>query len=241
VSPTGQGGCGSTYCDTYFVDTAGVHLANRVEAYFHLTVQPPVQVYITGPDTIKLAGQYQWTAHPSGGSGNYTYQWQQWDDESDTWDSVGTASTYTAVADTGHYFIDLRVMASSAGRSDTATFQTRVDAPEYPLTLPPIGGPTSIETEGEYEWTAQPAGGTGQFSYAWYYKVHMWYPKPYPTALCEGDWLLVGTGDSYSQYIYEDEYDFYIKVVVSSGTQQLENSKRVYPFTEGDPLCPERR
>ena len=239
VAPTGQGTCYTTYCYTMFQDPA-VHLANRVEAYFHLTVQPPVQVYITGPDSIKLAGQYQWIAHPSGGSGSYTYHWERRDDEG-SWYSAGTASTYVAVVDTGTLVINLRVVASSVGKSDTSTFQTPVDARESLLTLPPIGGPTSIESEGEYEWTAEPTGGTGQYSYAWYYKVHMWYPKPYPTALCEGDWLLVGTGDSYSQYVYEDEYDFYIKVVVSSGTQEREDSKKVYPFEEEDPICPERR
>jgi hypothetical protein len=239
LSPPGSGSCSTYYCYTYFSDSTGVHSANRVEAYFHLSVHPPVQVSISGEDTITLAGQYEWMASATGGSGSYTYQWERNDDEG--WYSAGTASTYTAVVDTGHYAFDLRVIASSVGKSDTATHHVTVEAPEYELTLPPIGGATSIESEGEYEWTAEPSGGTGQFSYEWYYKVHMWYPKPYPTTLCEADWELVGTDDSYSRYVYDDEFDFYIKVVVTSGTQEVYNSKKVYPFDEEDPMCWERR
>ena len=82
----------------------------------------PLSVYITGPGDIYGAGTYSWTAHPSGGNGTYSYQWQYRQETSSTWTNVGTNSpTYTRSVGTLTRSFYLRVTVTSAGSTASAT------------------------------------------------------------------------------------------------------------------------
>lgn len=225
------------YSSTHFFSFPNNYGSNRVVARYHLAVHPPVTVSIAGPDSILIADEYEWTANATGGSGTYTYEWQRSTDGGDPWTSVGTSATYVAAVDTGNFVFHLRAIATSAGKADTATHLVVVDATEARLRLQAMTGPTTIEAADTYQWAANPEGGTGSYSYEWFYKVHMFYPKPFPTDLCEEEWYLVGTNQTFSKYVDEGEPDFYLWVRVTSGTQEVSTSKKVYPFESEDPEC----
>lgn len=82
-----------------------------------------------------------------------------------------------------------------------------------------IAGPTSIGSDGNYQWTAVPSGGVGGYTYQWYRKVDYWWPRGAATCHYETDWEPVGTGSSYASFVTNGDYDFRLQVVVTSGTE----------------------
>ncbi len=102
-------------------DYYGYGLVQIDSALFH---QPPVSVYITGPGYITSAGQYQFTANPSGGDGSYTYQWEiRYPEISSGWGYLGTSQVQNLNIAGGDGDIELRVTATSAGDSGTGYLQ----------------------------------------------------------------------------------------------------------------------
>lgn len=227
--PTGSGTCYTTLCNT----TISGSPSERLVASYRLTVTPPVHVSISGPTSIAVAGSRTWTASATGGDGTYSFQWQRSAD-SINWTNVGTSSSYTEVVDTGSYRFYLRATASSAGKQGTTTISVSVQSNEYVLTAS-VSGPSSIETAGNYTWTASASGGTGTFSYSWYEKV-----EHYEACVYETEYQLVGTGSTYTRSVGMQDYDFRVKVEVTSGTQSVAATKKVVPFLNHDPYCPQR-
>lgn len=88
--------------------------AGKVDALFTIA---PLGVAISGPTDITQAGTYTWTANPSGGTGNYTYQWQLRNVGSNTWLLLGTGQSQSrnVTSSTPDFYIGVTV--TSAWRS----------------------------------------------------------------------------------------------------------------------------
>jgi hypothetical protein len=242
LTPTGSGSCTTATCTTAFVSGGSWRRANVVDALFSLTVIPPVIPSISGPTNIAFGGEYQWQAQASGGTGSYAYQWHVSYNNGASWTSAGAGGTLTMAVDTGTYNLQVRVTVTSGTKTGVAVHGVAVDARFNKLSLSSVTGPTSIEASGSYQWSASPSGGTGQYSYEWYYKTHMWYPKPQATSLCQTDWILISTDAVLSLYIDESEPDFYLSLRVLSGGQEASSgTAKIYPFEAEDPTCAERR
>jgi hypothetical protein len=87
-----------------------------------VTVEPYFAVSISGPLTVTTAGEYNWTATATGGTGGYSYRWWiEWNSAPGQLDEHGTASTATLWVDeyTPSYFI-LYVEATSGSQKVTA-------------------------------------------------------------------------------------------------------------------------
>lgn len=88
-----------------------------------------LDVYITGPQDIPLHESDLYTAHPSGGAGGYTYEWQQrfwWQGVPSSWDqwfSTGsTNSTYASINACRIDAFDLQVRVTDAYGSTRTNF-----------------------------------------------------------------------------------------------------------------------
>lgn len=97
-----------------------------VSASASVTVQPYFAVSISGPSAVTTAGEYTWTATPSGGNGSYTYRWWiEWNTSPGQLGEHGTDSTATLWVDeyTPTYFI---LYVEAASGSQTVTSQVGV-------------------------------------------------------------------------------------------------------------------
>ena len=72
---------------------------------------PTLSVYVTGPHSAYTWQTPVWTAHVSGGSGNYEYQWQ-YSLDGEEWFLGGSESTYEYVFSEGEAGIYLTVSAT---------------------------------------------------------------------------------------------------------------------------------
>lgn len=89
----------------------------------------PLDVYVTGPQDIPLHESDQYTAHPSGGAGGYTYQWQErfwWQGVPGSWgpwSSTGSTNyTYASVNGCRIDAFDLAVQVTDANGSTRTNF-----------------------------------------------------------------------------------------------------------------------
>jgi hypothetical protein len=116
-----------------------------------------------------------------------------------------------------------------------------VDA-AYALGLNPpvvaqIHGPTTITTPGAYTWSQTASGGTGSYTYQWWYMD-----------LSQGNsaWMPLGTGPTQDQYVGPGSPPFYIDVEVRSGATTDEcRHQRTNPDAAERPVqlvchCPQR-
>lgn len=94
-----------------------------------------------------------------------------------------------------------------------------------------ISGPSRLSVGQQGTWTVSASGGTGSYSYAWYFKSNdtggQW-------------WGPVTTGSSFTSHMYD--YDGYldIRVDVASGGQQISATKHVIcTDCSGGPLTPQ--
>lgn len=77
-----------------------------------------------------------------------------------------------------------------------------------------MSGPARITAEGGYSWTATASGGTGSYVYAWYRNDGY-------------AWDQVGTGTSYSSYVYSSDPSFQLRVTVLSGGLTASSTRSV--------------
>ena len=89
----------------------------------------PLEVYITGPQDIPLHESDPYTAHPSGGAGGYTYEWQQrfwWQGVPSSWSawfsSGSTNYTYASINACRIDAFDLAVRVTDAYGSTDYNF-----------------------------------------------------------------------------------------------------------------------
>ncbi len=77
-------------------------------------VSPPAfDVWITGPEYIPPKYSGTWEANYDGGTGTVSYQWWKQYDGSNTWNSVGTASSYSSNMGSKCFTLKLRVTRGS--------------------------------------------------------------------------------------------------------------------------------
>ena len=79
-----------------------------------------LDAYIDGPGSVTYEGTSTWYAVPSGGDGNYTYQWSAYWMRSGGWETLGTSSDQSLYVVRDHGSFELWLTVSSNGE----TFQT---------------------------------------------------------------------------------------------------------------------
>jgi len=89
-----------------------------------------------------------------------------------------------------------------------------------------ISGPTDITQAGTYTWTANPSGGTGNYTYQWQLRN-----------VGSNTWLLLGTGQSQSRNVTSSTPDFYIGVTVTSAWRSVFQSVVVTNELNGGGGC----
>lgn len=88
-----------------------------------------------------------------------------------------------------------------------------------------ISGPNTWSTGTNLSWTASASGGTGSYSYQWYERIDHQdgWMCDYQTG-----WSPVATGNPYGRWVSTMEYDFRVRVVVTSGTQTASSEMKVW-------------
>lgn len=90
--------------------------AGKLDAFATLS---PFTVTISGPSFVTTAGNYTWTANPSGGSGGYTYRWDVSYDGQSYYDTGGRSQSYSLYMSTDNH-LWLKVTVTSGSRQKTA-------------------------------------------------------------------------------------------------------------------------
>ena len=175
-----------------------------------ITVIPKtvVPVTITGPaQPIGITGSYTWTANPQT-TDAYTYVWEYLAAGSSTWQTVGSAKTYTRALAANDPDFTLRVTLSSVTRTGSATLFVNLGQPlEAPLAAF-IDGPSYIDQLGSYGWTATTVGGVAPLRYRWEINY-----------LLRPTWGGIGTNSSSVSFMVSpDDGSFQLRLTVTSAT-----------------------
>ncbi len=89
-------------------------------AYTVLGKRYPLSVSISGPSELAFKEWGTWTAYPTGGSGNVSYQWYVSDDNGSTWSTLGTAQSQTYRMLFSDFIIRCDVHDNSTGENASA-------------------------------------------------------------------------------------------------------------------------
>ncbi len=103
-------------------DFSATHTATTVNLYHNV---PSFSVGINGTGYISSAGNYTWSANPSGGSGSYSYAWDFCPDGG-TCSSVGSDSTYRRYVYANDTSFTLDLTAVSPPDTATASHHVKV-------------------------------------------------------------------------------------------------------------------
>lgn len=97
-----------------------------------------------------------------------------------------------------------------------------------------IDGPLEVDTAGVYEWTAEPDGGLGSYTYEWYWQVDF----QTPTCNYQTAWTLVeDEEDFYAMAVSELDYDFRLRVDIETHGETASGGIKVY-VGDGSQVCP---
>jgi len=100
------------YCSDEFIQTMNAWAAVGVGDPAPDPCDPPLSVYITGPEMLYFGDYGTWVAHPSGGIGNYSYDWYV--DYGWGWEGpYGHQASYTDRMMPAEDWMDLRVDVTS--------------------------------------------------------------------------------------------------------------------------------
>ncbi|MHB1297828.1 MAG: S8 family peptidase [Gemmatimonadaceae bacterium] len=107
---------------------------------------PPTTVSMSGPSALPTAGTYSWDAHPGGGDGTYTFQWDVRYWGTTAWESLGTASSQALSFTGGDADFELRVTATSVGHSVSSTRTVHGPCHNHPWIACPfsVGEPIEV-------------------------------------------------------------------------------------------------
>lgn len=103
----------------------------------------------------------------------------------------------------------------------------------YTNLSPSISGPVGLSAPDTYTWTASATGGAGSYTYEWYYRIE----HQTPTCRYQSRWMKVGTGSTYSRYVGGHDYDFELRLDVTSGGETRSAYHKAY-VNFGSPICP---
>ena len=110
---------------------------------------PPTTVSMSGPSELPSAGTDTWQAHPGGGNGAYTFQWdvRYWGTTS--WEALGTASSQSLSFTGGDPDFELHVTATSVGHAVSSARTVQGPCHNHPWIACPIsiGEPIEIAEE----------------------------------------------------------------------------------------------
>jgi hypothetical protein len=119
---------------------------------------------INGPTYATAAGNYTWTANPSGSPTAYDYQWQSQDQGSSTWNTLGTGQSQVLYVYGPGQSFTLKVAASfPPGQTQTATVSVNY-VPPFTVSL---SGPSVVGQWTTCSWTATAENGTGPYTFDW--------------------------------------------------------------------------
>lgn len=131
-----------------------------------ITVNPALSVRITpGAPSIDSGQTVQLTANPMGGTGTDTFVWYQ--GASCTGTELATTRDYTTPALTANTTYCVAA-TDSASSPVTADANATVTVSVSPLTVTITPDAPAIDSGQTVELTAQPSGGTGADTFAWY-------------------------------------------------------------------------
>jgi hypothetical protein len=217
--------------DSLFARAEDLGTAGRDDFYGYglvrpLRTAPPVTApvpAISGPTSISAAGTYTWTASATGGNGSYTYSWE-YRVQGGTWTSLGVSgASYSRTVATTDPSFELRVTATSAGLTGTASLLVSVTGSGPALSVS-VGGDSYLYPGDVGYWYASVTGGNGTVSYQWQYRTST-----------TTTWTNVGTNSpSYSRSA--PLRSFYVRVIATSGgVSATSNSYLV--TVESEPMC----
>ncbi len=212
----------STPPGTYAVTVTGTSdmgTAPISVATYTITILPPLVVTVTpASPSIDLGQSITLTANPSGGSGmHFSYQWYSNAACTTSISGATSASYKSSPAATTTFCVKITDSASSPS-SGTATDVVKVNPA---LTAGPITSSASTISSGQsVTLTANPAGGTGKYSYVWYSGG---------SATCSSDRVVSGqTGATYSPsptsstyYCYRVSDSAFIPSTATSATYEV--------------------
>ena len=110
---------------------------------------PPTTVSMSGPSALPSAGTYTWHAHPGGGNGTYTFQWDVRYWGTTAWEALGTASSQALSFTGGDADFELRVTATSVGHSVSSARTVQGPCHNHPWVACPFSVGAPIEVAGE--------------------------------------------------------------------------------------------
>ena len=172
---------------------------------------------ITGSGTITYSGSdVTLTANPSGGDGNYTYQWQVSKDNSEWTDIQG--ATFSELVETGVNEADTsvtmyyRVLVSGDFQNAESEVADVTRRPSLKISnIQPIGN-SVVYSNDDVNLTITASGGDGNYSYQWYRKD------------AESDWTQIGGNSSSFTDNHNNNTDssinYLYKVVVNGDSQE---------------------
>ena len=97
-----------------------------------------------------------------------------------------------------------------------------------------VDGPLGIDTTGVYEWTAQPTGGLGSYTFEWFWQIDF----QTPTCNYQTSWVSVGDDeDFFETLVSESDYDFRLRVDIDSHGESASGGVKVY-VGDGSQECP---
>ncbi len=134
------------------------------------------------------------------------------------WNGYNNAGSF---APQGYYRFRVRVISAYGCGGFSWCDQTLTSGSFYwtPLSVS-TSGPTYLATGGTYTWTANPAAGTGPYTYQWSYLSDN-----------GGSWTNLATAQTQSRAVSSSTPDFFLKVVVTDPTGSTGNT--IYVWAPG--------
>jgi hypothetical protein len=144
-SVTAAADAGKTY-NLRVTVTSGGRTAVPTFTYTVLaSIEPPLWVYIDGPDIIDTEGRYTWEAFPTGGgpqpNPTYSYTWEYRALPSGNWTTVGYSKTYSRSVYQGdpNFGVRVTVVSGGQGQTDQGAFSVLVQIDGQCSPCRPVG------------------------------------------------------------------------------------------------------
>jgi hypothetical protein len=116
---------------------------------------------IANPRYVNINDTVTWTAHPTGGTGNYEYTWSGWDNLSGTGNSVTKSYSYAGDKPS-------TVTIRSGNQTITRNCTVTVNQPQVQnLDGYCYANPRYAQVGQNVQWIANASGGTGNYTYEW--------------------------------------------------------------------------
>lgn len=194
---------------------------DAISANATLTVLAPTTVTVDPASaTVHNGSTLQLTATARDQQGNiitgYPVSWSSSDPSAVSVSSTGLVTGLT----TGSQATITATIEGVAGTSSITV--------TYPRVSVSISGPTYIDTQGSYTWTANPQGGDGTYTYSWQYRDAL-----------NPNWVSAGFGRSVVKYVSKSTANSFVyRVTVTSAGDNSQASVNVQvDMNQCNPYC----